>query len=219
MKASLPAARAGFTMLELVVSLVIACLLATGAVLAASEGREAYRSTHRRSSLEAELRRALDHARRELVDTGEGVLSPNPTSVLGTADLLFRRPLGLDGDEIEWGPALRLAREYEEGETNDGTDEDGDGLVDEGMLVFTSDDGGPDERRLVLCRGVSELLEGELPNVADDNGNGLNDESGFNVHRVDDVLTLRLSLEEPHPNTGRIVRTLTTAVRLRNVDE
>jgi prepilin-type N-terminal cleavage/methylation domain-containing protein len=218
MKVPASGVRTGFTLTELVVSLVIAALLATGAFLATSEGYEAYRGTQRRSSLEADLRRALERARRELVDTGEDVLSPNPTGLLGTGDLLFARPLGLDEDEIEWGPAMRLAREYEEGETNDGADEDGDGLVDEGMLVLTRDDGGPDEQRVVLCHGVSEFLEGELPNVADDNGNGVSDEGGFNVHRVGDVLFLRLSLEEPHPLTGRIVRTLTTSVRLRNVE-
>jgi prepilin-type N-terminal cleavage/methylation domain-containing protein len=210
--------RAGFSLVELVISLVIASLLATAAVFAASEGHEAYRSAHRRSSLEAELRRALDRAARELVDTGEDVLVPDPTGLLGTGDLLFRRPLGVDGDEIEWGPALRLAFESEEGEANDGADNDGDTLVDEGLLVFTRDDGGPDERRVVLCRGVRELSEGEVTNLADDNGNGVSDEGGFNVHRVGDVLFLRLSLEEPHPLTGTIVRTLTTSVRLRNVE-
>jgi hypothetical protein len=67
----------------------------------------------------------------------------------------------------------------------------------------------------VLCHGVRELLEGEVADGDDDNGNGVSDEAGFNVHRVGDVLFVRLSVEESLEN-GTIVRTLETSVRLRN---
>ncbi len=210
--------RAGFTLVELVVSLVIASLLATGAVMAAGQSQEAYRDTQQRSSMEARLRRGLERARRELVDTGETVLVPDPSGDLGTGNLAFRRPLGLDDDEIEWGPAQRLCFQYEPGEADDGADNDGDGLVDEGELVLVRDEGEPGEQRVVLCKSVRERLEGELANLADDNGNGVQDEGGFNVHRVGDVLFLRLTVEEAHPVSGSIQRTLTTAVRLRNLE-
>jgi hypothetical protein len=62
---------------------------------------------------------------------------------------------------------------------------------------------------------VGELGEGETANGADDNGNGIIDEGGFNVFQDGDVLYLRLSLEEPGED-GSIVRTLETSVRLRN---
>jgi hypothetical protein len=139
---------------------------------------------------------------------------PNPTSAFGTSNLQFRKAIGFTGTGPQWGQPLSLAFEYAPEELDDGLDNDGNGLVDDGVLVLTRDVGG-NEQRLVLCSGVRELLEGEEANGADDNGNGVINEAGFNVRRVDDVLHVRLSLEEVLEN-NTIVRTLETAVRLRN---
>lgn len=215
-------ARAGFTMIEVVVAVSLLVLLMSSAILAAKGGHGAFRATQNTTDVETRIRRALDRAAIELLSVGEEELFPNPTGQFGTSDLLYRQARSWNGNEgdavnglsILWGDQNRLAFEQERGETDDGTDEDGDGLVDEGCLVLTRDVGG-DDRRAVLCTGVRELLEGEIANGADDNGNGIIDEAGFNIHRVGDVLYLRLSLEEPG-ETGSIVRTLETSVRLRN---
>ena len=82
------------------------------------------------------------------------------------------------------------------------------------MLI--RDDGGPTETRVVLCNDVRELAEGEQLNNADDNGNGVRDEMGFNVHRTGNILTLRLTLEENHEQAGTVVRSLSSTIRLRN---
>jgi len=207
-------ARAGFSLLEAVIAAALLVLLMSSAMLAARGGQGAFRATQNATDVETRVRRALDRMAVELLSVGEEELLPNPTGQFGTSDLLFRRPTGLNGLNILWGDQNRLAFEQEQGESDDGIDEDGDGLVDEGRVVLTRDIGG-NERRAVLCTGVRELFEGEVANGADDNGNGIVDEAGFNVHRVGDVLYLRLSLEEPG-ETGSIVRTLETSVRLRN---
>ena len=95
-------------------------------------------------------------------------------------------------------------------------DEDCDGLVDEGVLALTINDGMTNELRVVLCSGVSELLEGESENGLDDNGNQVIDELGFNVHRVDDVLRLQLSLQAASESGNVLTRTLETTIRIRN---
>jgi type II secretory pathway pseudopilin PulG len=225
-------ARAGFTLVEAAIATALLVLLMTSAILAAKRGQGAFRAAQDATDVETHIRRALDRAAIELLSVGEEELLPNPTGQVGASSILFRQARSWDGNagdgvnglNVLWGDQNRLAFEYETGESNDGVDEDGDGLVDEGCLVLTRDVGG-NERRVVLCSGVREFLEDEIANGVDDNDNDkdgvvngagdLVDEAGFNVHRVGDVLYLRLSLEVPC-ETGSIVRTLETSVRLRN---
>jgi type II secretory pathway pseudopilin PulG len=207
-------ARAGFTLVEAIVAGALLVLLLSSAVLAARGGMGAFRATQDASDAETRVRRALDRVVFELLSAGASELLPNPTGDFGTADLQFRKPVGLVGTAPQWGQTLQLAWERAAAELDDGLDNDGNGLVDEGELVFTRDVGG-DEHRIVLCRGVAELLEGEQANGDDDNGNGVRDEAGFNVHRVGDVLFVRLTVEQAGEG-GVIARTLETSVRLRN---
>ena len=211
-------AGSGFTIPEVVIAVALLVLLLSSAILAASGGLGAFRATQLDVDLESRGRRALDRVALELLCTGTSELQPDPTGQFGAGarnlPLLFRPAAGLNGTAVVWGDQNQLAFEDEPGEVNDGLDNDGNGLIDDGMLVLTRDMGG-NEKRVVLCHGVRELLEGEDANGADDNGNGVTDEAGFNVHRVGDVLFLRLSLEEAGEQ-GNVVRTLETSVRLRN---
>jgi type II secretory pathway pseudopilin PulG len=206
--------RAGFSLTEALIAAALMVLLMSSAVLAARGGMGAFRATQDASDAETRVRRALDRVAFELLSAGASELLPNPDGDFGTSNLQFRKAVGLAGTAPLWGQPMSIAFEYARGEVDDGDDDDGNGLVDDGVLVLTRDVGG-DERRIVLCSGVAELLEGEVANGGDDNGNGVNDEAGFNVHRVGDVLWIRLSVEEPI-ETGTLVRTLETSVRLRN---
>lgn len=206
--------RGGFTLVEAVIASALALLLLSSAVLAARGGMGAFRATQDASDAEARVRRALDRVVIELMSAGVSELLPDPSTDFGGSNFQFRRAVGLDGTAPVWGPTSSLAFEYGPGESDDGVDNDGNGLVDDGILVLTRDVGG-DEQRIVLCRGVRELLEGETADGDDDNGNGVIDEAGFNVRRVGTVLFVRLSVEEP-VETGTIIRTLETSVRPRN---
>ena len=231
----LPGRRSAFTLLEAAIALSLVVVLMSSAILAAKGGQGAFRATQAATDLETRTRRALDRIAMELV--GAGDVEPI-SALLGTSAVVYSqaRPWDWDksgsgaGDSLNgltvlWGPRSRISLELEPGETNDGTDEDNDGLVDEGQVVLTRDYLGLAQRSYVLCTGVRELLEHELLNGWDDNDNDKDgtpneagdivDEAGFNVHRVGEVLFLKLSLEESSEN-GNIVRTLETSVRLRN---
>ena len=207
------AAHAGFTVVELVIAAALLVLLFSSAVLAARGGMGAFRATQDAGEVEARVRRALDRVAFELLSASASEFLPNPT-IDWTSSLQYARTVGLDGTTRVLANPDRLAFEYEIGETDNSLDDDGNGLVDDGVLVLTRDVGG-EEQRVVLCHGVRERLEGEGANGVDDNGNGLTDEQGFNVFRVGNVLFLRLSLEAAGENSI-IVRTLETSVRLRN---
>jgi len=206
--------QAGMSLVEVVIGGAILVVLLSTAVVAANGGLGAFRATQDTTDLETRVRRALDRLALELLSSARSELSPNPSGQFGTSELQFSKVVGLTGTTPDFGPPNRIAFEYERRELDDGLDNDGNGLIDDGQLVLTRSVGA-NERRVVLCHGVRELLEGEEANGADDNGNGIKDEAGFNAHRVDNVLFLRLSLEARGEN-GPIVRTLETSVRLRN---
>lgn len=209
------ASRAGFTLIEIVISAGILAMVAGSLVAASLQGDRAYRATNLETSLDALARRTLDRVAEELATVGAGVLVPNPTGQFGSDTLSFQTPIGFAGGVIVWGTQSRIAFEYETGEINDGVDNNGDGLADEGQLVLTRNLGTTNDR-IVLCHHVREYAEGETAAVGDDNGNGVSDERGFNVQRVGNLLVLRLSLEDVAPGQAAYARTLTTSVTLRN---
>ncbi|HEX6884235.1 MAG TPA: prepilin-type N-terminal cleavage/methylation domain-containing protein [Planctomycetota bacterium] len=218
--------RAGLTLIEMVIAVALFLLLMSSAILAARGGQGALRSNQGATELETRARRALDRMATELL--GAGNLEPIAPG-LGSQTVIYSqvRPWnwnkldanpgpgdGVAGLQPLWGLRNSLSLEMEPGESDDGVDEDGDGLIDEGQVVLTLDLLGT-PRRVVLCTGVRELGEGEAANGLDDNGNGIVDEGGFNVLRTGDVLQLRLTLVDGIEGETA-VRTLETSVRLRN---
>jgi hypothetical protein len=213
-------ARAGFALVELVISAAVLVGLFAGVLALSLAGAGAFRSGTSRMDLQTRARVALDRMARELGPAGRDTLFPDPQPLpgvqgLGAATLDFEACLGAAGGIPLFGPPQRFAFEYEPLELDNGLDDDRDGLVDEGQVVWISDLGGPNERRVVLASGVSELLEGELPNSADDNGNGLVDERGLVFDADGDRLILRLSLQRASDRRV-LVRTHETSILLRN---
>ena len=208
-------ARTGFSLVEMLIGVTIAAILATSATMAAAESYVAFKTANINSSLESNLRRSMDRVVRELMATGMDSIFP-AVDTDPQDDIVFSEIIDVTDGVLTWGNPKRLAFEYEEGELDDGVDNNGNGLVDEGVLVLTRNDGQANEARIVICHGVSELLEGEEENGEDDNGNDLDDEPGFCVLEEGNVLTIRLTLEQASDQVDRIQRTLITSIRLRN---
>jgi hypothetical protein len=95
-------------------------------------------------------------------------------------------------------------------------DNDGDGAVDEGMVVLLLDAGLPTQETLVLARGVARYLDGEEANGVDDNGNGYVDEKGFLIEVHEQALRLHLTLVRTGREGQLIERTARAVVAMRN---
>jgi prepilin-type N-terminal cleavage/methylation domain-containing protein len=213
---SVAGSRAGFTLLEVLIAVSLAGVVVVAATFPLGASYEAYRNSRRSSDLESVLRRGVDRMVTELTGAGAAVLAPDPADEFGTDSLAFRRAVGLANGAVLWGPLTRLHLEYAAGEIDDGVDNNGDGREDESDVVLTQNVGAPNESTVVLCRGVCELGEGEEFNLADDNGNGIEDERGFNIRRTGELLEIRLTTESVGTNGERVVRSLETSVILRN---
>ncbi|MFT4539931.1 MAG: hypothetical protein ACI841_004758 [Planctomycetota bacterium] len=210
-------AQAGITLIEV---LMASGLMATalGAVaMMSSKTEDAYQTASAALRIEQNLHGGLQRAAMELTTTGTDHLNPpNPVEGIAFSTLDFQRVIGNTGGVPDLGSLDRLALELADGEVDDGLDNDSDGLIDEQELVFRTNVGTADEKRVVLCNHVLEYIEGEMPDGADNNGNLLEDEGGFHFVRSGNILTLRLSAGGFDHTGHLIVRTSELSVRMRN---
>lgn len=210
-------ARAGFSLTELSISLLLLGSMVMMAGFAADRGMGVLRQHRGEQQVIGNVQRALQRITRELEFAGLGGMSPRNTEPLGTSTLTYRICGGYDdaSSAVAWGAQRMLVLEYEPGESDDGADNDGDGLIDEGRLVWIENEGEPEEQRIVLAQAVAEYLEGEVLDADDDNGNGLTDERGFSLEFEDELVTVRLSLQSAGAN-GVITKTLETTISVHN---
>lgn len=203
--------RAGFSMIEILIALTLFAILSASALQMAITGSGAYRLGVAVANLEMRTGRAVERIVRELYTAESASLTPaNPN---GGDSLTFSVPAATPVPvtfRVELAPL----------EIRNGIDDNGNGLIDEGVLVRISDLGTANEQRMILARGVADLLQGEIANGADDNGNGLDDEGGlaFTVQTgsAKNSITIRLTLQAVGPAGEVLERTATTTVVLRN---
>lgn len=208
--------RRGFTYVELAISITVLGMVMGAAFMLSLRSSAAYRTSDSRANIGTEARRALHFALEDLSSSGPNVLQVDPGAE-GGSTIDYRMATEFTAGAIVWSELRRLAFEYETGELDDGLDNNGNGLIDEGILVFTRGVGDPDQKRVVLCHNVSEFLEGEVPDgVNDENTNGLVDEAGFSISRNGSSITVALSLEEIDSDGNYFQRTLSSTTTMRN---
>jgi hypothetical protein len=187
-------------------------------------GGGAFNADMQTSGVETRARRLIDRIAAEVANAGVATLGgPGPdlfapcgSSAGALAFIDFAKNEGYAG-AVNWGTTSRIALVYDE--LNDGVDNNSNGLVDECRVVLVRDQGGPNQQTIQWGGFVREYLEGETPDLADENGNGLVDERGlsFDLDPVSDTLTIRLTIECFDLDLQRpLTRTVETAVQMRN---
>ena len=212
-------ARAGWTLLEAMIGIALTATLLMTLGTALEGAVNLYRMSQAQLRLDRSLERALMRVRQELRNGVVTSLDPVPVQVglatPWTNELEFQTVEDWNDGAAVLGTTTGFSLRLEEGETDDGTDEDGDGLVDELELVLTRDvDGTPVET--VLARGVLELFPDETANGMDDNANGLEDEPGFSLVIDESRLTVRLALGLRLPDGQVVTRQRDLPLTLRN---
>ena len=197
----------GMTLVEVVIGLTLFVAFASSAFLAIEASASSYRTETAAAHLDFLARQALDDVADHLRAADFDSITPPPLVAPSSASSLdFQGALGFQNGAVEWGPVERLTFEPDPADPEDGLDNDSDGLVDEGRLVWIENPELPGERRAVLCSHVSAALEGEiLGNGVDDNQNGLIDERGFCVEFTGERAIARITLERADA-TGRVIR-------------
>lgn len=206
--------RGGFTLVEMAIAVTLLSVLGGLFFLTTESTTNAVGTGVAVAELDARALRALDRVCESLKSTSADMASPQQVTPFSATELEFQRALGANADgTIAWSAVERFELEYDE--ADNGVDDDGDGLVDEGRLVWVEDPGA-NERRAVLCQGVREYLEGESFDGEDENGNGLIDERGFALDFSGSRVTVRLTLVGRDSNGHALASTVQRSVAFRN---
>ncbi len=207
----------GFTLIELLITTALLGAVMGSAILFSVSSSQLHREASMRATAQTKARRILDRIVSEIAYAERDSLLPDATGGSGTNDIRFNRIEGMVGGVAVPGVTMRLWREPSPTDPDDGIDNDGNGLIDEGRLVLVRDDGGPAERSTVLVNTVRELFEGEARgNLVDENGNGVIDESGFFVHSNANLLTIGISIDECGLDGTSVVASVTATIAFRN---
>jgi hypothetical protein len=114
-----------------------------------------------------------------------------PTVPAGATSLTLRRADGYTGGVVTYGLPITYAFTYAPGEVNNGSDDNNDQCVDEGIV--TREEGG---MVVTLCGDVRE--------------------GGVSFTRTGGAMEVALTLERVDHRGRRVVRTYRTRVTLRN---
>jgi hypothetical protein len=177
---------------------------------------DAFKEGSRAAALDTGLHRAVELIARELEDAVHETFVPLPTIPFGSNTLSFNAAQGYAGGLIVLGPPRRIAWEREPSELDDGLDNDGDGLVDEGRVVWSELPGQPDERRRVLVSGVMELDQGEAADLVDEDDDGLIDEPGLVFVVEGDVLRVSITVQGVDEDGHVRTRSAGTSIHVQN---
>lgn len=207
---------AGFSMTEVLIGALLLASLLLVAGLAVDRSMDLFRQRRASEAVTSGAHRLLQRVAAEFAFARQGSLVPAPPVDDGTSSLSFQKCLGVQGGAVAWSTRFAIEWEREPGEADDGADNDGDGLVDEGQLVWVQDEGLAAEQRVVWGHGLCEFLPGETFDGADEDGDGLVDERGLCFSIADEVLTIRIGLQGAGLDGTTVTRVVETSVRLRN---
>jgi hypothetical protein len=209
--------RGGHSIVEVMVALAVFAIAIGAAALVGLRSEATFRTESWRMTLDTRAREVLTRLAAELRSSAGGSVTALAESPTWDDALTFDSVASIDkaSGKIEWSTS-RIEFRYEAGEIDNGLDDNGNGLIDEGIVVLIRDWGGPGQLDTVLTRWVPEYLEGETFNGLDDNGNGLIDERGFAVARQGETITLLLTLERVDGDGRLATRTGETSILLRN---
>lgn len=206
----------GLTLMEVMIA-TMAFMVVLGSIFGAlATGSQTVQTTAVPNQLERKAERVVRKIGRAVMLAGSVTLLPNPQPPVGSSTLSFQSSQGWENGAMIWGPVTSIGLEDDPMDPVDGIDNDGDGFVDEGVVVWTRDVGGPDEIREVWVEDVRRMMQGEIENEDDDNENGLIDEAGLSFVLEGSTLVIRLCLEQRGLDRRTVTRTATHAVRLRN---
>ncbi|MCP3917442.1 MAG: hypothetical protein GY711_17995 [bacterium] len=209
--------RRGSALIEVLLAAMLLATLMGLTITVGTSSRRAYRSGTLSTSLQGRMSFVANRITTELMAASTDSIQAVSTAPQWDPTITFERIESVDTatGAVTW-TTDRIGVEYATGETNDGTDENENGLIDDCVVVLVRDVGTANEQRVVLCTGVGEYLEGEAFNGADDNGNVLRDEQGLCFERRGDALVVRISLQGMTDTDELMELTHETSIWVRN---
>lgn len=194
-----PGRSAGFTLLEMLITMVLIGLVLTKLTLVMDEARRAHQEESLSMALEDQAMELIDRISYAIIGSARERLTPANEAPFPMAEIRYQVSLGVEDGQPVWSDPEKI-----------GLDEE------TGQVYWGQNVGEVNERLVVWANTVSEMLEDELMNGVDDNGNQLADELGLAFVLDDRSVTIRLSLERAGEEGKTIQVTRETTVTCRN---
>lgn len=189
---------AGWTLLELMITLTLLALLSAKVVTVMKMANDAAGDQSMAIHVENQANEILDRIGLAIMGSDRGTLVPSVEG-LNYSGLRYKLSLGTENGVTVWDDTeeIRLAGVGTRIEWRENPDE-------------------AEERRLVWTKLASQLLEGEVLNGVDDNGNGLVDEQGLTFVIDRNMVTIRMTLRATSGVGREVIRTVERVVVCRN---
>ena len=130
--------RAGFTLIEIMISVVILALLIVGIYSVMASSQNLYAAGMSRSEIQERVRRALAEIAEELRQANSGSFVPITFGTVGVPTdqtVTFQTCTGFAGGVATWGVPVTFTTIDSDGEADNGLDDNFNKLIDERKLV------------------------------------------------------------------------------------
>ena len=202
---------AGVTILETVIAMVTVIVLVGMVTGGVGRAYGTWRGTATQTKLDRNANAAIETIVSSLRSASATSVTTDLAPPSGGPAITFRSVTGYASDAVTLGELTTISWATDPNEPRDGQDNDGDGLIDEGVISIVRGDSTP----VIITRQVAEYLDGEVANNADDNGNGLRDEQGLSFDIEDGTLTIRVTLQAINGDGELITSSAESAFRLQ----
>lgn len=192
------APRSGFTIVEVLLTAVILVLVVRQASDLLGTASEAVGTASAQMQLEDQAQQTLDRIAIAIMGSDRESLSPAGEGI-HLDRLGYRISLGLVDGAVVWADP----EEVGVGEQPN-------------QVLWRENPGEAEERRVVWSNRVAAMLEGEVPNGIDDNGNGLIDETGLSLVVNGRTVQVRLTLQRVGDDGEVLTDTKQTVLNVRN---
>lgn len=190
--------RAAFTLIETILALSLVAGTFWIAFQSIDTGRRAFRTSAAVMDLESDGNRTLRRIVDALRAAEEASISAIPQAPFSSSSVDFQILERYDGSKTPLSAPRNISID-----------------ATTASVMWVENPGLASERRTRWSNDVSALLEGEIANGVDDNGNGLIDEAGLCFSREGRLIRVGLTITTNGPD-GPLTRTWTASLQCRN---
>ena len=192
--------RAGFTLIEVLITVSLLSLVGANVYMVLADSSKAYESQTIAADTELQVRRTLDRIALAIMGSSRETLWTVEEAPFSAHALNFESNLGMQDGVPVWSEPQQIA------------------MINEGSrkVAWFENPDFENERKVIWNKYVAEFSAGEIPNGIDDNGNGLTDELGLSFALNGNSVTIRLTLQRQGADGNWVTRELATTVTCRN---
>lgn len=190
--------QAGLTLIELLIAGVLTIAVVVKAAYVVDTALGVANDETASMHYEDQARRVLDRIALAVMGSDRETLLPQIEEIHSNS-IRYSFSLGLEDGAVVWSDPEEISLD-----------------AGNSSIQWRENPDAADERRAVWSNLVSPLLEGELINGADDNGNGLIDEDGLSFVLEGQSVVIRLTLRRPEVDGRLVQETVEAVVHCRN---